>query len=153
PTALGDVQRRRHYQHSTRCRIFRYRSTLHYSWNYGWRDERLTSRYSSCFAPAKIVCKGEKFMRSPNKLSRRSFLKAAAAGGVGLALADALPAFARAKATTNINYWHHFTSDTEFQGLDAVMALFAKKYPDIKLTQENIPNADFMAKFTAAVAA
>src|SRR5712692_4935156 len=92
-------------------------------------------------------------MQSKNKFSRRSFLKAAAAGGAGLALSNVLPAFAQAKAAGNINYWHHFTSDTEFQGLDAVMALFAKKYPDIKLTQENIPNPDFMAKFTAAVAA
>ncbi len=92
-------------------------------------------------------------MQFPNKLSRRTFLKTAAISGAGLVLANALPAFAQTKAAGNINYWHHFTSDTEFQGLDAVMALFATKYPDIKLTQENIPNADFMAKFTAAVAA
>ena len=92
-------------------------------------------------------------MQSQTKFSRRSFLKTAAAGSAALALSKAFPAFAQASAAGNINYWHHFTSDTEFAGLDAVMALFAKKYPDIKLTQENIPNADFMAKFTAAVAA
>jgi multiple sugar transport system substrate-binding protein len=92
-------------------------------------------------------------MPSKNSFSRRSFLKAAAAGGAGLALANVLPGFARARAAGNISYWHHFTSDTEFQGLDAVMQLFAKKYPDIKLTQENIPNPDFMAKFTTAAAA
>lgn len=90
-------------------------------------------------------------MQSKNKLSRRSFLKAAAAGGASLALANLLPAFAQ--AGVDINYWHHFTSEQEFQGLEAVMALFAEKYPDINLIQENIPNADFMAKYTAAVAA
>ncbi|MEZ4667889.1 MAG: sugar ABC transporter substrate-binding protein [Anaerolineae bacterium] len=92
-------------------------------------------------------------MQSQNKFSRRSFLKAAAAGGASLAFANLLPALARAQAAGDINYWHHFTSEQEFQGLEAVMALFAEKYPDIKLTQENIPNADFMAKYTAAVAA
>lgn len=92
-------------------------------------------------------------MQSKNNLSRRSFLKAAAAGGASLAFANLLPAFARAQAAGDINYWHHFTSEQEFQGLEAVMALFAEKYPDINLTQENIPNADFMAKYTAAVAA
>ncbi len=92
-------------------------------------------------------------MQSKKGLSRRDFLKLAAAGGAGLAMANLLPAFAQAEAAGDINYWHHFTSDSEFQGLEAVMELFAKKYPNIKLTQENIPNADFMAKYTAAVAA
>jgi multiple sugar transport system substrate-binding protein len=62
----------------------------------------------------------------------------------------ASPAFAQ---TASINYWHHFTSTTEFKGLEKVMALFAAKYPGIKLTQENIPNPDYMAKMTAAVMA
>ncbi len=85
--------------------------------------------------------------------SRRTFLKAAALGTASLALANYVPALAQSKVAGKINYWHHFTSDSEFQGLEQVMALFAKKYPDVQLTQENIPNADFMAKFTAAVAA
>jgi len=93
-------------------------------------------------------------MQSKNTLSRRDFLKAVVAAGGTVALANVLlPVFAQSDASGDINYWHHFTSDQEFQGLEAVMALFAKKYPNIKLTQENIPNADFMAKFTAAVAA
>lgn len=92
-------------------------------------------------------------MHSQSKISRRTFLKAAAMSGAGLALANYLPTFAQDNAAGDINYWHHFTSDQEFQGLEEVMALFAKKYPNIKLTQENIPNADYMAKFTAAVAA
>ncbi len=52
-----------------------------------------------------------------------------------------------------VNYWHHFTSNTEFKGLEQVMALFAKRYPGIKLVQENIPNPEYMAKMTAAVMA
>jgi multiple sugar transport system substrate-binding protein len=52
---------------------------------------------------------------------------------------------------TKINYWHHFTSDTEFRGLERVMALFKQRYPNIDLTQENIPNPEWMSKVTAAV--
>lgn len=56
-----------------------------------------------------------------------------------------------ASAATNLNYWHHFTSTTEFKGLERVMALFEKRYPDVKLVQENIPNPEWMSKVTAAV--
>jgi multiple sugar transport system substrate-binding protein len=83
-------------------------------------------------------------------LSRRDFLKAAALGSAGVALAQYLPALAQ---SGSINYWHHFTSDSEFEALEDVLALFAERYPDIAVTQENIPNDDFMARFTAAVAA
>jgi multiple sugar transport system substrate-binding protein len=92
----------------------------------------------------------------PNsKISRRSFLKAAALGSAGMALSSRMPmpALAQAKLSGTINYWHHFTSDSEFVGLEEVMKLFAKKYPDLKVVQENIPNKDYMAKFTAAVQA
>ncbi|WP_417309274.1 ABC transporter substrate-binding protein [Devosia sp.] len=54
---------------------------------------------------------------------------------------------------TSINYWHHFTSQTEFAGLEAVMKLFNEAHPDIAVSQENIPNPEFMAKMTAAVVA
>ena len=87
-------------------------------------------------------------MRFKNTLSRRDFLKAVAAAGGTLALANVLmPVFAQSDASGDINYWHHFTSEQEFQGLEAVMELFAKKYPNIKLTQENIPNADIGVLF------
>ena len=33
------------------------------------------------------------------------------------------------------------------------MALFKQKYPDIAVTQENIPNPEYMSKMTAAVVA
>lgn len=78
---------------------------------------------------------------------RRTVLKL----GGGLAAASLLgarPAFAE---TTNINYWHHFTSQTEFSGLDAVLKQFATAHPEIKVTQENIPNPEYMTKVTAAV--
>ena len=44
-------------------------------------------------------------------------------------------------------------STTEFKGLERVMALFKQKYPDISVTQENIPNPEYMSKMTAAVVA
>jgi multiple sugar transport system substrate-binding protein len=88
-------------------------------------------------------------------LSRRDFLKAAAIGGAGLAMANGLPmAFAAAQDLSGtVNYWHHFTSETEFKGMERVIAMFKEKYPGVELVQENIPNADFMAKFTLAVQA
>ena len=52
-----------------------------------------------------------------------------------------------------INYWHHMTSTTEFKGLERVMALFKQKYPAIAVTQENIPNPEYMSKMTNAVVA
>jgi multiple sugar transport system substrate-binding protein len=50
-----------------------------------------------------------------------------------------------------ITYIHHFTSETEFEGMERVMEAFQEEYPDVTLVQENIPNADFMSKFTTAV--
>jgi multiple sugar transport system substrate-binding protein len=78
---------------------------------------------------------------------RRPFLlgSAAATAAGGLALPRV------ASAATNITYWHHFTSQSEFAGLRDIMNLFGKADPTISVTQENIPNPDFMAKFTAAV--
>ena len=79
-------------------------------------------------------------------ITRRSLM----AGTAALAAAATLAPM-RAFAATNINYWHHFTSQAEFAGLKAVMEAFAKANPEIVVTQENIPNPEFMAKFTAAV--
>jgi multiple sugar transport system substrate-binding protein len=80
-------------------------------------------------------------------LGRRAFLlgSAAAAAACGLALPCA------ASAATNINYWHAFTSQSEFAGPRDIMNLFGEADPTISVRQENIPNPDFMAKFTAAV--
>jgi multiple sugar transport system substrate-binding protein len=80
-------------------------------------------------------------------LTRRHLLHATA--GVGLAA----PFIRPAQAATRITYWHHFTSQEEFAGLKRVMELFAKRYPDTNLVQENIPNPEYMTKFTAAVMA
>lgn len=79
------------------------------------------------------------------KLDRRRVLTTAAA----LPLAASLPRGVH--AATGINYWHHFTSTTEFEGLERVMALFKERYPGIDLVQENIPNPEWMSKVTAAV--
>ncbi|MEZ5861374.1 MAG: extracellular solute-binding protein [Geminicoccaceae bacterium] len=58
-----------------------------------------------------------------------------------------------ALAATDISYWHHFTSQTEAAGLARVMELFGKAYPDITVTPENIPNAEYMTKLTATLVA
>jgi multiple sugar transport system substrate-binding protein len=82
-------------------------------------------------------------------LTRRQTLKTAAASGLALAA----PRVVRAADSGKVIYWHHFTSQEEFKGMQRVMDLFKQRYPNIELQQENIPNPDFMAKFTAAVMA
>jgi multiple sugar transport system substrate-binding protein len=86
-------------------------------------------------------------MSKHNGLTRRRVLGAgaAAAGLAGLPF--------KALAATDINYWHHFTSQTEIAGMVEIMRLFQAANPDVSVTQENIPNADYMAKFTSAVIA
>ncbi len=81
--------------------------------------------------------------------NRRSALKL---GGSLLAATALTPQLAFAQSKT-INYWHTFTSQSEQAGLDEVLKLFAAAHPDIKITPENIPNPEFMAKITAAVVA
>ncbi len=82
-----------------------------------------------------------------NTLDRRSLLKL----GGGLLAASALSPLAAFAQSQRINYWHTFTSQNEFAGLEEVMRMFAEAHPDIGVTQENIPNPEFMAKITAAV--
>ncbi len=88
-------------------------------------------------------------------LSRRQFLKGLGVSGAGLMLAQSglMRLAAQDAPSGTINYWHHFTSESEFLGLEAVMAQFAARYPGVEVIQENIPNADFMARFTAGVLA
>jgi len=83
-------------------------------------------------------------------MTRRNVLRTTAASG--LALASPRPVRAAGDAGKVI-YWHHFTSQEEFTGLKRVMEMFKQRYPNIELQQENIPNPDYMAKFTAAVVA
>jgi len=83
-------------------------------------------------------------------LSRRRLLGAGAAavpllmlGGLGRSVS----------AATAINYWHHFTSQTEAAGLRRVLDLFAEAHSDIEVSPENIPNAEYMTKITATLVA
>ena len=57
-------------------------------------------------------------------LSRRSAMKL----GSGLLAASTLSPW-EAFAATSINYWHTFTSQSEFAGLDEILALFANGAP------------------------
>ena len=81
------------------------------------------------------------------QVTRRSLLRGAAAAGLAAGSAR------EARAAENVIYWHHFTSQEEFAGLKKVMELFKQRFPDVALTQENIPNPEYMTKFTAAVMA
>ncbi|MDB2407181.1 extracellular solute-binding protein [Jannaschia sp.] len=81
-------------------------------------------------------------------MNRRSVLKA---GGAVLGGAAVAPQSLWAQDAA-INYWHTFTGQLEFGALtDVVMPMFAEAHPDVAITQEPIPNSEFMAKMTAAV--
>ncbi|MEM7441772.1 MAG: extracellular solute-binding protein [Pseudomonadota bacterium] len=82
-------------------------------------------------------------------LSRRQLL--ATGGAVGALGLTGLPR--QAFADTDITYWHHFTSQSEFAGLAGIMEDFHAANPEINILQENIPNAEYMAMFTSAVIA
>ena len=109
-------------------------------------------------------------------LRRRDFLRTTAIAGGGLLVAAcapgavappgqpaatqpaaaqptqaAKPAAAPASLNGALGYWHTFTSQSEMSGLEKVTKAFADKYPNITIKSENVPNADFMAKFTLAV--
>jgi multiple sugar transport system substrate-binding protein len=88
-----------------------------------------------------------------NAISRRDFLKAAGTAGLAASGALSLPFAAAQDLSGRVDYWHHFTSESEFKGMERVIAMFKEKYPNVDVVQENIPNADFMAKFTLAVQA
>ena len=82
------------------------------------------------------------------KITRRTALGATAATSLALT-APRL----HAQTAPKITYWHHFTSQEEFTGLKRVMEMFKQRFPTVALTQENIPNPEYMTKFTAAVMA
>ncbi len=107
-------------------------------------------------------------------MRRRDFLKASALTGSGLLVAACAPqavappgvsssanaptaasapvATVKPTALTGtVSYWHTFTSQSEMDGLDKVTKAFNQKYPNVTVNSENVPNSDFMAKFTLAV--
>lgn len=71
----------------------------------------------------------------------------------GLAALLACPLRASGATPAGVDYWHHFTSQSEFDGLKRVLALFAARFPAIAVTQEAIPNPEFMPKLMAAIMA
>src|SRR5215831_20044576 len=106
-------------------------------------------------------------------MRRREFLTSAAITGSGLLMAACAPqpvappgvsssnASTLAAAPTSavnpsaltgtVTYWHTFTSQSEMDGLAKVTKAFKDKYPNVVVNSENVPNSDFMAKFTLAV--
>jgi len=84
----------------------------------------------------------------PSTMRRRDL------GGLAAGLATALAGRPAASASVvDVVYWHHFASQVVMRGFQGVMELFAQAHPEIGLTQETIPNAEFMQKVTAAVLA
>ncbi len=108
-------------------------------------------------------------------MRRRDFLKASVVTGTGVLVAACAPqpiappgvsssssnqptavsapagAAKPSGASGTVSYWHTFTSQSEMDGLDKVTRAFNQKYPNVIVNNENVPNADFMAKFTLAV--
>src|SRR5882672_9359705 len=106
-------------------------------------------------------------------MRRRDFLRASGLAGTGLLVAACAPqgvappgasssgaptaasapaaTIAPAALTGTVSYWHTFTSQSEMDGLTKVTKAFNQKYPKVVVNSENVPNADFMAKFTLAV--
>ena len=106
-------------------------------------------------------------------MRRRDFLKTSAMAGSGFVLAACAPqpiappgaaaptgapaapasvaTVAPAALTGTVSYWHTFTSQSEMSGLEKVTKAFNQKYPKVTVNSENVPNSDFMAKFTLAV--
>lgn len=86
-----------------------------------------------------------------HEFTRRRLIGTALGGAAFAAGASALPLAAGAQDVAgDITYWHHFTSDSEMQGLEEATASFQAAYPNVTVTSENIPNADYMTQFTTA---
>jgi multiple sugar transport system substrate-binding protein len=84
------------------------------------------------------------------KLAGATGISVAGLRAMAAAAQDATPAVIDASLTGEISYWHHFTSESEMAGLETGTGLFQAAYPGIKVTSENIPNADYMTQFTTA---
>ncbi len=82
-------------------------------------------------------------MRRPS-LTRRELL--ATSGALAAIAATGSPRMLRAQDP--VTYWHHFTSQSEMQGLATVEAMFTAEGGTVQ--SEGIPNADYMSKVTTA---
>lgn len=92
--------------------------------------------------------------KAPAATTAGSAATTAPAAGATTAPAAMANAATGGKAPTGaINYWHHFTSDTEMKGLERITNTFKMQNPGVTVTQENIPNASYMQKVTAATQA
>ncbi|CAN5654626.1 sugar ABC transporter substrate-binding protein [soil metagenome] len=93
-------------------------------------------------------------MFDQSRLNRRRMLQLSALTGAGMLGANRIGA-ARAQDAPSgkISYWHHFTSETEMAGMARVIEGFKTSAPGVEVVAENIPNADYMAKFTSAALA
>lgn len=84
------------------------------------------------------------------QVSRRELVRLSALTGAALTAGTPRFALAQDGSAVQVTYWHHFTSETEMTGMERVLESFADTHPNIEVLPENIPNADYMAKFTSA---
>ncbi|MGI8644525.1 MAG: ABC transporter substrate-binding protein, partial [Thermomicrobiales bacterium] len=89
-------------------------------------------------------------------LNRRQLMGSALGAAALSAGAGVFPRLTSAQddaISGDITYWHHFTSESEMAGLEEATAAFEVAYPEVTVTSENIPNADYMTQFTTAAVA
>ena len=89
-------------------------------------------------------------------INRRNLIGGSLGAASLAATASLLPGLTAAQdaaVSGDISYWHHFTSDSEMVGLDQVIEAFGADYPDVNISPENIPNADYMTQFTTSAVA
>ena len=79
-----------------------------------------------------------------HSFTRRELL--ATSGALAAMAAAGTPG--RVFAQDPVSYWHHFTSQSEMQGLAAIETMFAAGGGAVR--SEGIPNADYMSKVTTA---
>lgn len=79
--------------------------------------------------------------------TRRDLLKTSAS----LAAISALGPISKAQAASTVSYWHHFTSQSEMDGLATISAMFDASGHSVQ--SEGIPNAQYMSKVTTATVA
>jgi len=91
--------------------------------------------------------------RRSNSMPRRAFLKAAAGGTAGLALAGALPSRAPAQTRkSTVTIWAHFAGKN-YEILNKLVGEFNQATPDVEVKTTSYGPSEILPKYLASVAA